>query len=67
MTTILLLITVVILLCVAANRFADRTGMPVLLLFIGLGMFFGADGPLQGMWSWCMMFEKQKIKSDTSN
>ena len=46
MTTILLLIAVVILLCVAANRFADRTGMPVLLLFIGLGMFFGADGPL---------------------
>ena len=48
MTTILLLIAVVILLCVAANRFADRTGMPVLLLFIGLGMFFGADGPLSG-------------------
>lgn len=48
MTTILLLIAVVILLCVAANRFADRTSMPVLLLFIRLGMFFGAHGPLPG-------------------
>lgn len=46
MTFTLLLIAVVILLCIVANRFADKLGMPVLLLFIGLGMFFGVDGPL---------------------
>lgn len=43
---LLLLIAVVIFLCVFVNKFAYRTGIPVLLLFIGLGMFFGADGPL---------------------
>lgn len=46
MTTILLLTAVVILLCIIANRFADKVGMPVLICFIGLGMFFGVDGPL---------------------
>lgn len=46
MTTVILLASVVILLCVFANKFAARTGMPVLLCFIGLGMLFGADGPL---------------------
>lgn len=46
MTVFLLLIAIVILLCVAANRFADKIGMPVLLFFIGLGMLFGVDGPL---------------------
>lgn len=46
MTTFLLLTSLIILLCVFSSRFADRTGMPVLLCFIGLGMLFGADGPL---------------------
>lgn len=46
MTNVLLLTAVVILLCILANRFADKIGMPVLLCFIGLGMLFGVDGPL---------------------
>ena len=46
MTTFLLMTAVVILLCIIANRFANRLGMPVLICFIGLGMFFGVDGPL---------------------
>lgn len=45
MTQIILLTAIIILLCVVANRFADKIGMPVLLLFIGLGMLFGVDGP----------------------
>ncbi len=46
MTIFLLMIAVVILLCIVANRFANRVGMPVLIFFIGLGMLFGVDGPL---------------------
>lgn len=46
MTIFILLIAVIILLCVVANRFADKIGMPVLIFFIGLGMLFGVDGPL---------------------
>lgn len=46
MTVFLLLTAIVILLCIIANRFANRIGMPVLICFIGLGMFFGVDGPL---------------------
>lgn len=46
MTIFLLLTAVVILLCIVANRFANKLGMPVLICFIGLGMFFGVDGPL---------------------
>lgn len=40
----LLLCAVIILLSVAANRFSYRFGMPVLLLFMALGMLFGSDG-----------------------
>lgn len=46
MTIVLLLIAVVILLCILANRFAGKLGMPVLIFFIGLGMLFGENGPL---------------------
>lgn len=46
MTAFLLLTAVVILLCIVADKFASRVGMPVLICFIGLGMFFGVDGPL---------------------
>jgi len=45
MTTILIFTAMVIFLCIAANKFADRIGMPVLICFICLGMFFGVDGP----------------------
>ena len=30
---------------VIAARFADRVGAPALLLFLGLGMLLGEDGP----------------------
>ena len=45
MIVFLLLMAVVILLCILANRFASRIGMPVLICFIALGMIFGVDGP----------------------
>lgn len=44
MTTTLLLAAVVIIACVVCNKISDRTGVPVLLVFILLGMFFGSDG-----------------------
>lgn len=40
----LLLIGIVMIVCVLANRVSNRIGMPVLLMFILLGMFFGSDG-----------------------
>ena len=44
MVSILLLVTSVILLCIVANRFSRKFGMPALLLFMALGMIFGSDG-----------------------
>ena len=44
MASILLFVTSVILLCILANRFSDKLGMPALLLFMALGMLFGSDG-----------------------
>lgn len=58
MTTFLLLVAIVILLCIIANRFADRVGMPVLICFIGLGMLFGVDGPLGIVYDDFAMTEK---------
>lgn len=40
----LLLAALVLLFCVALNHISLRTGIPVLLAFIGLGMMFGSDG-----------------------
>lgn len=37
----------ILLSCVIANRFSDKLGMPVLLLFMALGMLFGCDGLLK--------------------
>ena len=44
MTFILLLVAVVILLCVIAEKFSGRFGMPALILFMFIGMLFGSDG-----------------------
>jgi cell volume regulation protein A len=41
---LLLLSGIIILACVVANQFSDKLGLPALLLFMGLGMFFGSDG-----------------------
>ena len=44
MPEFLLLIGIIILLCVVCNRVSQRLGIPMLLIFILLGMFFGTDG-----------------------
>ncbi|MBD5082367.1 MAG: potassium/proton antiporter [Ruminococcaceae bacterium] len=40
----LLIIAAVILICILANRISGRFGVPMLLVFIGVGMLFGSDG-----------------------
>ncbi|KXL52699.1 K(+)/H(+) antiporter NhaP [Anaerotignum neopropionicum] len=40
----LLLVAIIIIVCVLGNKISNRLGMPVLLIFILLGMFFGSDG-----------------------
>ena len=44
MTTVLLAVALVILLCVLAEKFSDKFGMPALILFMFIGMLFGSDG-----------------------
>ncbi len=44
MTTVILIVACVILLCVLAEKFSDRFGMPALILFMFIGMLFGSDG-----------------------
>lgn len=46
MTLSLLLAAIIIFSCVFLNRLAHKTGLPMLLTFIFLGMFFGSDGPV---------------------
>lgn len=46
MSVVILFCAVVILSCVVTNKFSSKLGMPALLLFMLLGMFFGVDGPL---------------------
>lgn len=42
--TVLLIIAAVILICLFAHRISGRFGIPMLLVFIGVGMLFGSDG-----------------------
>ena len=44
MTVILLFVAAVILLCVMAEKFSGKCGMPALILFMFIGMLFGSDG-----------------------
>lgn len=44
MTAILAISAVVVLVCIVANKFTSRLGLPSLLIFLALGMFFGSDG-----------------------
>ena len=44
MTVFILCIALVILLCVLAEKFSDKFGMPALILFMFIGMLFGSDG-----------------------
>ncbi len=41
MTITLLLVAIVILLCVLAEKFSGKFGMPALILFMFIGMLFG--------------------------
>lgn len=43
----LLLISVVIIACVIFNKISNRLGIPMLLVFIVFGMFFGTDGVIK--------------------
>lgn len=47
MTVYVLGIALVILLCVLAEKFSDKFGMPALILFMFIGMLFGSDGILK--------------------
>ena len=46
MTATLFFCACILLLCIAASRVSDRFGIPVLLLFMLLGMLCGSDGVL---------------------
>lgn len=40
----LTIMAVIIIICIAANKISNKTGIPMLLSFIILGMIFGSDG-----------------------
>ena len=46
LTYTLLAAALILFASVACNKLSARLGMPVLLAFIFLGMFFGVDGPV---------------------
>lgn len=47
MITNLLIAAIVMIVCVALNKLTSKLGIPVLLVFILLGMAFGSDGPIK--------------------
>ena len=47
MTAFILLVAVVLILCVFSDRLSGKIGVPALLIFIGIGIFFGCDGPVK--------------------
>lgn len=47
MTYYILLFSLIIIMCVISNKISNRFGIPVLLAFICLGMFFGSDGVIK--------------------
>ena len=40
-------IAIIILLCIVAEKFSDKFGLPALILFMFIGMLFGCDGILK--------------------
>lgn len=40
----ILFVSIVILLCIVAEKFSGKFGMPALILFMFIGMLFGSDG-----------------------
>jgi len=47
MTFGIILVSAAIFLCILANKFSNRFGMPTLILFMFIGMLFGSDGILK--------------------
>lgn len=47
MVSSLFVSSIVIILAIFCHKFSQKVGIPSLLLFIGLGLFFGSDGPVQ--------------------
>ncbi len=47
MAVFILLVAVVLILCVFSDRLSGKIGVPALLIFIGIGIFFGSDGPVK--------------------
>lgn len=47
MTGFILLVAIVLILCVFSDRLSGKIGVPALLIFIGIGIFFGCDGPVR--------------------
>lgn len=44
MTAMLILVSFIVMACIFFNKISDKIGMPMLLVFILLGMVFGSDG-----------------------
>ncbi|HPD58361.1 MAG TPA: potassium/proton antiporter, partial [Smithellaceae bacterium] len=42
---IIIIIAVFLVISTSMSKFSDITGVPALLLFLGLGMLAGSDGP----------------------
>ena len=47
MSLLLILAALVLFVCVFAEKFSDRVGMPALMTFMFIGMLFGSDGILK--------------------
>lgn len=47
MASILILVASILLLCIIAEKFSGKFGMPALILFMAIGMLFGCDGILK--------------------
>ena len=47
MTIVILVVALIILLSILAEKFSDKFGMPALILFMFIGMLFGGDGILK--------------------
>ena len=41
---ILLIVAIIIFICIFAEKFSDKIGMPALIMFLFIGMIFGVDG-----------------------
>ena len=44
MVVVILCVACIIMLCVLAEKFSDKLGMPALIMFMFIGMLFGSDG-----------------------